>query len=811
MGGYVSREDTGTTELRIHGVAGTPPEDMLAHANVERVAGDRTAGFYRRWWPMRPEHPQENDGDSDEDRQEAYSWGALTAASRLRALWLLLLPFLLANVAFFMIPYPPTDDSPERTWRCRKASEALQRIFSVALTCLLVLTAVSVSMDLVAWQCTRPGAANCLDNVSQLRFLTGHFFEQPSRRLAVAALVPLTAVLLLWWLSRTTWKNYEEKPMPARKGVSRAAESQAEAQFVLEKRRLWNGYGPVGQLRGVHVAAGLALTGVLLTAPLARDDRWLGALLLALVAMWVGAIALAALPVTAKRHDPGEGAPEAWRRTYRLLPWVAFALVLLSGTMAVFPNVGPQSTESVGGTRVLPWFSAVFLAVTLMLSVSWLFIATLTGWLAWTTRTRRDLPAAAETDRQDLPESRAWWGLGTPILLLVAWLVAGAYSAGLSLQIANLLGDPVPAGVDTDKPVPLSLPPFYFWAAVGGALIVLLLLAGAFAGYLQIRKNAGRILEEQLPAAFPRYFQGGRPLSPEMEARAKRIARTWAVAGAAETGRVVLGRTAPFVCVVLYVGFVLYLMPSGRALFDAVPAWLVGACVALITVGIVALILLGRAAYKDRNKRRALGVLWDVGTFWPRATHPLAPPSYGERVLPELVNRVNHLTSKPENLVILSGHSQGAVIAAVILFQLDPPRRRQVCLLTYGSPLRRLYSRFFPGYFGLVALNYLGQQLRSHDCEDVLAPRSTWAWRNLYRPSDYIGGPVFRAYPAVEHDGRDDSDVDDNGDVDSQLIDPPFAPPGGDLAWPATRAHSNYFADPAFRAAKKVVRTLRGG
>jgi hypothetical protein len=662
-------------------------------------------------------------------------------------------------------------------------------------------------MDLVAWQCTRPGAANCLDNAPWLRFLTGHFFERPSRRLAVAALVPLGAVLLLWWLSRATWKNYEQKPMPARDGVEEQAEPEQGTRFVLEKRRLWNGYAPVGQLRSVHVAACLALTGILLTAPLARGDRWLGVLLVALVATWIGAIALAAMPMTAKRHDPGVAAPAAWQRTYRVLPWVALALVLLASMTALSPNVGPESTESVGGTRVLPWFSAMFMAVTLMLGISWLLIATLTGWLAWTTRTSRDIAAAGRASPHDVPVSCAWWGLGTPILLLLAWLVGGAYSAGLSLQIANLLGDPVPAGTDTDKPVPLSLPPFYFWAAVGGAVIVLLFIAGGIAGYLKIRKKARQIRASCVPAAFPRYFQGGGPPSPEVEARARRIARTWAVAGAAETGRVILGTTAPVACLVLYVGLVLYLVPSGRALFDVVPAWLVGVCVTLISLGIVTLMILGRAAYKDRNKRRALGVLWDVGTFWPRATHPLAPPSYGERVLPELLNRVNHLTSQDKDLVILSGHSQGAVIAAVTLLQLDAVHRRRICLLTYGSPLRRLYSRFFPGYFGLATLNHLGQQLRRHDCGDALAPRSAWAWRNLYRPSDYIGGPVFRAYPAVEHDRH----VQDNDDVDSQIIDPFFAPPGGDLAWPATRAHSNYFADPDFRAARKTVRNLREG
>src|SRR5688500_10427183 len=75
-------------ELRVHGVGGTTPDVLLRHPHPEQVAGDDTAGFYRR---------------PDSNELEAYAWGGITSRSGTRALWLLLLPFALANAAGFML------------------------------------------------------------------------------------------------------------------------------------------------------------------------------------------------------------------------------------------------------------------------------------------------------------------------------------------------------------------------------------------------------------------------------------------------------------------------------------------------------------------------------------------------------------------------------------------------------------------------------------------------------------------------------------------------------------------------------------
>jgi hypothetical protein len=211
-----------------------------------------------------------------------------------------------------------------------------------------------------------------------------------------------------------------------------------------------------------------------------------------------------------------------------------------------------------------------------------------------------------------------------------------------------------------------------------------------------------------------------------------------------------------------------------------------------------------------------VGILWDLGTFWPRATHPLAPPCYMERALPDLCARISWLTSDVKAHVVLSAHSQGTVMAAAVVLQSPPEQRARLSLLTAGSPLQRLYSRFFPAYFGADVLEEVSAALRggpsgpsrdSRDCRDSRDSR----WRNLYRWSDPVGGPVLTAREPCEQWYGDAVDADrreqhvrDAG-VDVNLLDPVFACAAGDRAWPGARGHSGYYHDPYFEAAVEVM------
>jgi hypothetical protein len=72
--------------------------------------------------------------------------------------------------------------------------------------------------------------------------------------------------------------------------------------------------------------------------------------------------------------------------------------------------------------------------------------------------------------------------------------------------------------------------------------------------------------------------------------------------------------------------------------------------------------------------------------------------------------------------VLLSCHSQGSVLGAVVLMQVGTPTSARTAFLTYGCPLARLYGRFFPAYFSGTALDRLGGFLRDADATPPSTP-----------------------------------------------------------------------------------------
>ena len=194
-------------ELRVHGVHGTSPGAMLGVSDGEagQVAGDKLTGIYRVKDGKVPYRDLANTGTS----VEAYSWGALTSGVQgllgwvKRALWLLLLPFALVNLAYWA-----RLNVGERSGKARWGARAV-RVSSLLHTIFMVLTPCVIAIDMVGWQCYRYGVRGCTHLPSQLNGIAAW---TPTQRIALVTVLPMLLIGLLWLLSRQTLIRYEETP-----------------------------------------------------------------------------------------------------------------------------------------------------------------------------------------------------------------------------------------------------------------------------------------------------------------------------------------------------------------------------------------------------------------------------------------------------------------------------------------------------------------------------------------------------------------------------------------------------------------------
>jgi hypothetical protein len=401
------------------------------------------------------------------------------------------------------------------------------------------------------------------------------------------------------------------------------------------------------------------------------------------------------------------------------------------------------------------------------------------------------LAAVVASQRRHCPGA-LFRGFGTPIVASLALGLGVAMSAGVSYRAADLLdGNAVPSPAEFGTaPALLRLQPpvSYQWAAFGYFWLgVIVVLAVLWTRYV-IRPALSRQAQADTDGDFP----GGRQRDPRRAAQLDR-----AVAEARLTDHI----SGPLgvACLILAVGaagatlFALadvgpvQLAPSGSGAARALSV-VTNAGTYLISVSVVGLVLLGVQTYRNQRVRSTVGVIWDLATFWPRASQPLAPPCYAERVVPELVHRSSWLAGQPGG-VLLSGHSQGSVLLAATVLQLSPAAAARTALLTYGSPLSRLYRRAFP--------HLLGDRVLAQVAAAVTAPDGTPRWVNLWRRTDPIGGPIGAAI----------------GAGDRRLADPvSFDPLPGDRQPPAVAGHSDYQQAQQFsQAVSDLAGLLRRG
>ncbi|MET9699522.1 hypothetical protein ABZY31_21715 [Streptomyces sp. NPDC006529] len=753
--------------MLVHGVAGAAPGELLGDPRTVRVTGDSTAAVFRRTEDADAEaHPERYTG---RPVPEVYCWSRLTSGNGARALWLLLLPFMVANLAHWARPPAPAGAA-----RAVRAYGLLVRTVALSLTVLLIAAACEVSLDLFAWQCA--GSARCAASRSWLAVLSperGGWWSQPGRRLALGALVPAGLTWLLWYLSNRTWSAYESQPPPPAAPEPDEAEDGVEGGApALGRPGFWYGRRLVARLRAAHTAAGLLTVAAAVLVPTLRyDAQAAGAALPAAAgraaqALLVtgGAVVLWVVCRRGRTEHRADHRPD--RAVVAVLPGCALALLAAVLCYACWSRPGWTSTGRLPG-------DAVFGALALAQGGCVLALAAVAAHLH-----RRGTGGALR-------------GLGGPAVAMLGCALGGVLSGGVAQRVGDWLADtgaPGPgsaaagstalgavgrtapgAGEVAGPPVLLS-----WQAAVLPPLLLVLLLAACWFGARGAR--ARRAMAATVAAEYP----GAVP----DRARSRRIAGARAAAALTDSAPWFVGAIST-VTLLLGAGAVAGAWLSGRDPGDAARhgsplleaaargaqdagSWLVG-------FGFVLFVTLGRRAYKDPSARRTIGILWDVGTFWPRAAHPFAPPCYAERAVPDLTWRMTTWTDRTGGRLVISGHSQGSMLAAAAVWQLPPQVRSRVALLTYGSPLARLYGRWFPAYFGPGPLTALHREV---EC-----------WRNLWRATDPIGGPVL-----VE-------------DVDrGPLADPVAYGRTARHPLPApVLGHCDYQADPAFAAERAAL------
>ncbi len=691
-------------ELLVHGVGGTTPDKMLDDPRTVRVTGDDTAAVYRRADDVDAE--RRPGGHRSAPVPEAYVWCNLTSGNGSRALWLLLLPFMVVNLAHWM---RPCAHGRRRTVRLYGL---LVRLCGLTLTVLLVAAACEVALDLIAWQCA--GTRACAARHSWLGFLSpadGGWWSAPGRRLVLAALVPGALTALLWYLSHRTWSAYESQ-QPLSPGSDPEEDTGGGA---LARPGFWYGRRLVARLRAAHTAAGLLTVAAALTVPAAHADRrpggsgaldTFGWLLQAALAVMAGVV----VGVVCRRGRSENRLDQRLdRHLVRRLPLGALLLLAHAALYAGWSRTGWHSTGRLQG-------DAAFGAVTLVQG----FLVVVLGVTAHLLHRAHRPPSRAAAGGDAGPSPAALRGLGGPVVAMLACALGGVMSGGVAQRVSDWLD-----GTGTALPGP---PVLLTWQAsvIPPLLVVVLVLCGRLAGRALRRARAER-------AAVARDY----PDEPLDAQRTRQIARARAMATLTDDAPLVAGVVSA-VTLLLGAAAVVGALGTGRTPARAaagLPAPVLGAAETaqalgswLIGLGFIVFVTWGRRAYKDASARRTIGILWDVGTFWPRAAHPFAPPCYAERAVPDLTWRMATWTRATGGRLVLSGHSQGSVLAAAAAWQLPPSVRRRVALLTYGSPLTRLYGRWFPAHFGQEALAGLHR--------DIVC------WRNLYRLTDPIGGPV---------------------------------------------------------------------
>ena len=632
------------TELRVHGVSGTPPRDML---HTDPVTSDPETDHTRVYRRRPLDVTEDPTGETHLFDAVAFHWGSLTTGHWLTAFWILLGPFAFANVAGWMA-------SRRGRWQI-----ATIRLAGLAMTALFVAQLGYVLLEI------------------------GPALAPPTWRrpvvLVTALAYPASFVggIVMWlstqshfhgfgWGQRTRltlWPKRRYLLPPLYWDRADLADTRGQwddpAGSRMTSPDLWAEHAIAHRIRRLHLAAGVGVVTAYVAVGI--EVSWLRWLAIG-IAAWV--IAFTILTTSHPRSSLVQGAT-AWAP---LLSLIGFALAYWHlATSATPPSPWPGlhvTTFVVALTLGAAGLSAILAG---LVSLGAIVIGTLYG---ASLGVGLGLIGERYAGVNQLTANGAGWVAVAMLFLLLA--------LSLTALCLSFSGGPLPP----DGKVMALLRRV---TARGALLLRVAAIYGLVAGAVAFAAGcSGRCSPDAL-----RPPQTGSPVYlVAIVALALTIAliaaRSWALS------RVVAATVALVGAVAIWL-FAIGRLPSGNIAgyavdFNDLVDLSKGLIIVLPAVFVLRSLL---GSIRRGTSNRQVGILWDVASLWPRWFQPLAPPAYGPQVVESLISDVS--TRRPD---IIEAHSQGSVIAVLAISRLEDVAG--ISLLTYGSPLGLLYSPMFP-------------------------------------------------------------------------------------------------------------------
>lgn len=762
-------------ELRVHGVSGTPPRDMLYTDPLVTVIDPPTTDGGRKDRYVRVfELP--GDRLAVGPNVTAFHWGSLTSGSWLSALWILLLPFALANVA---------------GWTARRRGRS--QILFVRLSGLF-LTGVFINLALIAtvdfyWQ-----------------WATGPQTTAPSLIRDNANVFAGVVFLLLGWMwwglvswastrshfsvqtgkdrRRLLWNPNPRSLVPANEGPQGAEAWRDPAETELTDPLIWDVHPILHRLRRIHF--GFAYVVLAFSAASASNSglRYGDFGAFDVPTSVVGltmVVSLLVLAATGWKKGP------AGKLLQRLTAWHSLggALLLVMASLALILS-DVDTDASTSGHWPYLWDTAAALLAVCGIGLVLVFISA--GKMSASALTLGALfgvvlGAAVAFMVDDVLGDEAKVqieGLNWAAVAILIWLLVVVLAAVLLIASrAARQGDLWRAIHDATgnlESIWLVMPV----AALGLALVV-----------LQQRCDPSSSAN-----LFARCIQeGSLPAVPTTWVRAFILIVFVAIVAVTAVLLWNAGRRQMAALLVLAsAGAYLFLRFSGITIagidlsFDDITATARTIAIVLPAGLIITKMISGIRG--GAETRRGVAVLWDVIMFWPRWYHPMAPPAYGPHAVKRLREEIQRIQGRSQDSegakragnepVIVSSHSQGTVVAVTALATMagatgregrdtymlkHPENLDRLGLLTYGCPVGHLYDRYFPS----LGFTYLAASLAGGlGVGKGTAPHQS-RWANLYRLTDPIGGRLLPSIDIQVTDPVDRVEIID-GEVKESLI-----------------------------------------